>query len=178
MKNFKKGGFGGGFKGGDRGGFKPRFDRGGDRGGDRSERPLQMHQATCSECQKACEVPFRPTGERPVYCRDCFSTKGPGAGRDGDARPARPSFGGPRKSFAPRQDFRPAHSAPRENSDGAIRDLKTQMEAISSKLDRLIDTIATSQAASSGKKEAAAGDSLSKTVKKVAAKKKGKASKK
>jgi CxxC-x17-CxxC domain-containing protein len=34
-------------------------------------RPM-MHKATCSDCGKECEVPFRPTGERPVFCNDCF----------------------------------------------------------------------------------------------------------
>ena len=32
-----------------------------------------MHQATCSGCGSKCEVPFRPTGDKPVYCSDCFS---------------------------------------------------------------------------------------------------------
>ena len=44
---------------------KDRFDRG----------PREMHQAKCSECGKDCEVPFKPTEGRPVYCRDCFSKK-------------------------------------------------------------------------------------------------------
>lgn len=39
----------------------------GSRGGDR-----QMHKAVCSNCGKDCEVPFRPTGDRPVFCSDCF----------------------------------------------------------------------------------------------------------
>ncbi|HWR44220.1 zinc-ribbon domain containing protein [Sporomusa sp.] len=33
----------------------------------------EMHAVTCSECGKQTEVPFRPSGDRPVYCRDCFS---------------------------------------------------------------------------------------------------------
>ena len=37
-----------------------------------------MHKATCAECKKECEVPFKPSGDRPVYCRDCYSKrKGP-----------------------------------------------------------------------------------------------------
>jgi len=31
-----------------------------------------MHRATCSKCGNDCEVPFRPTGEKPVYCSKCF----------------------------------------------------------------------------------------------------------
>lgn len=37
-----------------------------------SDGPREMHQATCAECQASCEVPFKPTEGRPVYCRDCF----------------------------------------------------------------------------------------------------------
>lgn len=36
----------------------------------------QMHKATCSECKKECEVPFKPREDRPVYCKDCFSKRG------------------------------------------------------------------------------------------------------
>lgn len=32
-----------------------------------------MHRATCAECGSSCEVPFKPTGEKPVYCSACFS---------------------------------------------------------------------------------------------------------
>ncbi|MFH1630751.1 MAG: CxxC-x17-CxxC domain-containing protein [Candidatus Aenigmatarchaeota archaeon] len=53
----RRGGFGGG-GGGGRGGF----DRG----------PREMHKVTCSECGKECEVPFKPTEGRPVFCKDCF----------------------------------------------------------------------------------------------------------
>jgi len=39
-----------------------------------------MHQATCSDCGNSCEVPFRPTGDRPVYCSDCFGKQDGGRG--------------------------------------------------------------------------------------------------
>ena len=32
----------------------------------------EMHKATCADCGKECEVPFKPTEGRPVYCRDCY----------------------------------------------------------------------------------------------------------
>ncbi len=54
-----------------------RFGRRENRGGfasRNSERPL-MHRAICSECGKDCEVPFKPTGDKPVYCSDCFRGK-------------------------------------------------------------------------------------------------------
>lgn len=32
----------------------------------------ELFRATCAECGKSCEIPFRPTWDRPVYCSDCF----------------------------------------------------------------------------------------------------------
>ena len=32
----------------------------------------EMHKAVCADCGKECEVPFKPSGDRPVYCRDCY----------------------------------------------------------------------------------------------------------
>ncbi|RLI08826.1 DNA-directed RNA polymerase [Candidatus Bathyarchaeota archaeon] len=34
--------------------------------------PREMHKAICSDCGKECEVPFKPTEGRPVYCRECY----------------------------------------------------------------------------------------------------------
>jgi CxxC-x17-CxxC domain-containing protein len=48
--------------GGNRNFGKPRFNR------ERTE----MFSATCANCGKQCEVPFRPNGNKPVLCRDCF----------------------------------------------------------------------------------------------------------
>jgi len=39
---------------------------------DSNRRPLEMHEAVCDKCGKKCEVPFKPTGGKPVYCRECF----------------------------------------------------------------------------------------------------------
>jgi len=33
----------------------------------------EMHDVTCAACGVQTQVPFRPSGDRPVYCRDCFS---------------------------------------------------------------------------------------------------------
>lgn len=34
-----------------------------------------LHKAICADCKKECEVPFKPTGNRPVYCKECFSKR-------------------------------------------------------------------------------------------------------
>ncbi len=54
--------------GGGRGGG----DRGGGYGG-----PRQMYDAVCASCGSACQVPFQPRQDRPVYCSDCFSKDKP-----------------------------------------------------------------------------------------------------
>ncbi len=38
-----------------------------------SDRP--MFDAVCAECGADTKVPFQPTGERPVFCSDCFRAK-------------------------------------------------------------------------------------------------------
>jgi len=47
--------------------------------GDRNyeDRPRQYHKAKCSDCGKDCEVPFRPTQGKPVYCRECYRKYAP-----------------------------------------------------------------------------------------------------
>lgn len=43
----------------------------------------QMFKVTCSECGQETEVPFKPDGTRPVYCRDCYMKhKKPSRGRE------------------------------------------------------------------------------------------------
>lgn len=44
---------------------------GGRSGGGYQQR--EMHDVTCAACGVATQVPFRPSTDRPVYCRDCFS---------------------------------------------------------------------------------------------------------
>jgi len=46
---------------------------GGDRSFDRG--PREMHKAICTECKKECEVPFKPTEGKPVFCKECFAKK-------------------------------------------------------------------------------------------------------
>jgi CxxC-x17-CxxC domain-containing protein len=41
-------------------------------GNDFSRGPREMFDAVCARCGKDTQVPFRPTGARPVYCSDCF----------------------------------------------------------------------------------------------------------
>ena len=80
MRDFKRNNRSGGRNRGDR----PRFNSRG-RGDRFNDRP-QMYRAICAECGKQCEIPFRPSGDRPVYCSDCFEAKGGSSGRRDDRR--------------------------------------------------------------------------------------------
>lgn len=44
-------------------------------GGNFGER--EMHKATCADCGNECEVPFKPTEGRPVFCRECYRKRRP-----------------------------------------------------------------------------------------------------
>lgn len=41
---------------------------------DDRDRP-EPHDVVCAKCGKETTVPFKPTGNKPVYCRDCFRNK-------------------------------------------------------------------------------------------------------
>lgn len=144
---------------------KPSFGRNKSWGGGRQgDGPVILHKATCAECSKECEVPFRPTDGKPVYCKDCFDRKGGNTGRGrNDSR------GGDR--FA-RRDFSPRTQGglPTESGKGNELVLK-QLEAVNSNLERLIKIIEASVLAS---KPSAVSDSkggLSAVVKKSLKKK-------
>lgn len=121
MKDFKK--FGSGFGSRGRGGsgagsFAPRRSAGGrpSFGG-----PKTMHSAICSGCGQSCEVPFRPTGEKPVFCSNCFSEQ-----RGEGSSPSR----------FPRRE---APVAPR--TDRGLEDIKTQLASLNSKLEKLLELL-------------------------------------
>ena len=87
-----------------------------------SDRPT-MHQAVCSKCGKQCEVPFQPTGSKPVFCRDCFRENGGGEVRRNEGSNfSRPSF--------ERRNDSPARSEASQ--------YKEQFEALNFKLDKIL----------------------------------------
>ena len=73
MRDYNRDGYG------DRGGFGRRSGggfRGRSGGFDRDRRPVEMHDVVCDKCGKDCQVPFKPTGDKPVLCSDCFRQSG------------------------------------------------------------------------------------------------------
>lgn len=101
------------FNGGKKGGWK---DKKRDFGFRDSDGP-EMFEATCSECGDLCEVPFKPNGRKPVFCRDCFKNNN-----------SEDSF-----SF----DRKPFKSAPVQNNDN-----KEQFEMLNAKLDYILKALA------------------------------------
>ena len=67
------------------GGFRPRFNDSpryaGGAGRSSSRGPVEMHKAICDNCGKECEVPFRPTSGKPVFCSNCFENQRGGSDR-------------------------------------------------------------------------------------------------
>jgi CxxC-x17-CxxC domain-containing protein len=95
--------------------FKRRdFDRG----------PQVMHQAVCSNCNKDCEVPFKPNGSKPVLCRDCFQASR-NSGQS-DYRP-RPSF----QDRGEQQDARPVQQPQYDQ----------QFQSLNQKLDKILNLL-------------------------------------
>lgn len=45
------------------------------RGPRRGFGPRKMYKAVCSECGAECEVPFKPTEGKPVYCKECYAKR-------------------------------------------------------------------------------------------------------
>lgn len=122
---------GGDFRGGNNRGGHQGFG-GGNRG------PVTMHKAVCDECHKSCEVPFRPSGDKPIYCNECFGGKKEGGNRND--RGERKDFG----NFKPRRSFEEKGPKPFvQNNTGSniSEDLKKQLSEMNVKLDRLINVI-------------------------------------
>lgn len=107
MGNFNRGRSGGG-RGFERRGFSDRGSRG----------PAQMHPATCDKCQQSCEVPFRPTQGKPVFCSNCFDRN--------------------RNSDAPRFENRSFDRPSNFENKQPVSDHKEQFEQLNNKLDKIL----------------------------------------
>lgn len=79
-----------------------RFNQGRSNFSGRREDKPEMFDAVCDECGKDCKVPFRPTGNKPIYCSQCFEKKG-GPSRD-DGRGRRSFDRDSSRSFGRRDD--------------------------------------------------------------------------
>jgi CxxC-x17-CxxC domain-containing protein len=37
--------------------------------------PREMFDVTCTSCGKETQVPFQPTGDKPIFCRECYQDR-------------------------------------------------------------------------------------------------------
>ena len=111
FNNNRRGGFGGGFN-----------NRNNNRG-DRRDfgRSNIKFDAVCPECGKNCRVPFKPNGDKPVFCDSCFNQRGGGRelGRVAGA----------------------TGSLMRSPENFSANDIKTQLAMLNIKLDKVLKTL-------------------------------------
>jgi len=143
MKNFKDSGFRNGRK--DFGG-RPKFagsqkNRDSDRNSRLGEKK-ELFSATCSKCQKSCEVPFRPSTDKPVYCSACFNK------RDNETeRHSNSDTRGETNHRQARTDFTKPQQQPESSAQNReLGDIKRQLITIEARLNRILDIINPPQA--------------------------------
>jgi len=108
---------------------------GGNRGSFRrgSDRPM-LYDAVCDECGKDCRVPFRPSGNKPIYCSECFEKKG-GGRKDGRSN---------RGGYKPRFNDRGSDRSSQRNSGGPdFSQLTKNLGILNNKLDTIITLLGT-----------------------------------
>ncbi len=94
--------------------------------GRRGSSDREMHRTTCSKCGNDCEVPFRPTGERPVYCSKCFETNRSSDSRRFDDRDSRGKY----NNYSENRNDKGS-----SNNEGQF---KKQFESLNWKLDKIL----------------------------------------
>lgn len=119
-----------------------RNNRGGNRRNGYSDRSdgdrKQMFDAECANCGRDCRVPFRPTGDKPIYCSQCFEDLGNGREDRG--------FINERNSSSRRDNYSNSYSKHSEHSlpvnkttiNPDLSQFKDQLSSISSKLDKIL----------------------------------------
>jgi CxxC-x17-CxxC domain-containing protein len=91
------------------------------------DKPRSMFKATCSNCGRDCEVPFKPNGSKPVFCRECFQS-------NKSSNPMSPdNF--TRHTDQPQQSQQPQHPQ-----------YKEQFEILNTKLDKILNLLAIKEA--------------------------------
>jgi len=187
MKNFKSG------HGSDRDGGGNYRGRGfGNRDGGRPA----MHKAICADCGNTCEVPFKPSGDKPVYCDNCFKGKESGDYRkSGGKNFGRSNFAG-KKMFTAVCDqcgqscevpFKPSGDKPiyckqcfgnksSQSKSNNNKQLSEQLDVLNAKLDKVLKILTPATATKSIVKDDTAKKTIKlkpkKGVKKIATKKK------
>lgn len=121
------------------------------------ERP-QMYDAICSDCGRKCQVPFKPSNDKPIYCSECFENHGGGSNDRRDRE--RPRFQDKRMfdatcsscgkrfelPFRPTRDkpvycnecFDRGGNSPSKSNERPANQYKEQFDMLNVKLDRIL----------------------------------------
>lgn len=136
------------------------FSSGGGGFGQRDSGRPEMHKAICAKCGAECEVPFRPTAGKPVYCNNCFGKQD----RENSNRPQernrpRSGFGDKRRYEAVcarcgkkcEVPFQPTPGKPvyceqcfkkeKHGGDKGPDQSKQQFEILNAKLDKILNAL-------------------------------------
>lgn len=166
MKNFNRGKGTNDRKGGGNFARRDSGARGAYRGADNSPRPARF-KAVCAQCGQDCEVPFKPTGDRPVLCSNCFKGKDGFSPKRTNSRDFSSRAGSDRPLYTAvcatcgrscEVPFKPSYNKPVYCSqcfgknDGAVNashdsnhrhndPADEQFEILSAKLDRILDSL-------------------------------------
>lgn len=99
-------------------------------GGGSFGRKTEMFSAVCDKCGKNCEVPFRPSNNKPIYCSDCFRSVDPrNDNRDFRESPRRENFSSNRSN----------EKAINYTSD--LSQLNDKLNSICIKLDKILNVL-------------------------------------
>ncbi len=109
------------------GGGKPKYE---DRGARQSQ---VLHKATCTQCGKACEVPFRPDGSKPVLCGACFTDRNDSSFRSQSSN---------RSDYKPNRSYGAGNAAPRpERSNAELMQITKRLTMLEAKVSQLINMV-------------------------------------
>src|SRR3989344_1669739 len=135
MDNYNRNNRAGGGRGGS--GYGGRGGGGRSFGGGRDfDRPT-LYNAKCAKCGNDCQVPFKPTGERPVYCSNCFESM---RGGDDNGRGPRRDFGRPGFNDShPRPYSRDNGGTPPGQNNGQVMELLNNLQV---KMDKILSALA------------------------------------
>jgi CxxC-x17-CxxC domain-containing protein len=92
----------------------------------------QMHRATCAKCGAICEVPFKPTSRKPVYCKNCFSKDNGSDSRRSDNFRKDNRFESNRPNFFGKEEHK---SSPKSDNH------EKEFEKINKKLDKILKAL-------------------------------------
>lgn len=85
-----------------------------------------VHETVCDRCGVKCDVPFKPTNNKPIYCRSCFRKNNSGSSDRGTDR------------F---EQFEDRHATPSDRFENKSNISSKDLEQINQKLDKIMKAL-------------------------------------